>query len=179
MPRKARGREALRMAIFGSLQTVRAQTTGRGASYKAAFDYIAECSKPGTAAHKLINSLAVGGNERVELGDGAFALAQVYMSKAPRETGFFESHLAYVDVQAIIAGEEFVEVTDVSTLKVKENRTPAKDVIIYEMHNEATPLRLRAGDAAVLDPVDAHMPCIAINNTPALIRKIVVKIPVA
>jgi YhcH/YjgK/YiaL family protein len=165
------------MAIFGSLKTVRAQTTGRNASYKTAFDCIVECFKPGTAAHKLINSLAVGANERVDLGNGAFALAQVYMSKAPRETGFFESHLAYVDVQVIISGEEFIEVTDVATLKVKENHTPAKDVIIYEMYNEATPLRLRAGDVAVLDPADAHMPCIAIKD-PALIRKIVVKIPV-
>ncbi|MDR1009719.1 MAG: YhcH/YjgK/YiaL family protein [Opitutaceae bacterium] len=166
------------MAIFGSLKTVRAQTTGRNASYKAAFDYIAGCFEPGAAAHTLVNSLAVGGNERVGLGGGAFALAQVYMSKAPRESGFFESHLAYVDVQAIISGEEFIEVTDVATLKVKENRTPANDVIIYEMYNEATPLRMRAGDVAILDPADAHMPCIAIKDS-ALIRKIVVKIPVA
>ena len=166
------------MAIFGSLKTVRAQTTGRGAHYKAAFDYIAECSKPGSAAHTLLHSLDVGGSGRVELGDGAFALPQVYMTKAPRETGFFESHLAYVDVQAIIAGEEIVEVTDVANLKVKEDRTPAKDVIIYEMYNEGALVRLRGGEVAVLDPVDAHMPCIAVKES-SLIRKIVVKIPVA
>lgn len=179
MRRKPRGREVLRMAIFGSLQTVRAQTTGRNASYKAAFDYIAECLTPGTAAHALINAMQAGGNERVDLGGGAFALAQAYMSKTPRETGFFESHRAYVDVQAIISGTEFIEVADVGTLKVKEDRTPAKDAIIYEMSNETSPLLMRAGDVAVLDPVDGHMPCIATGGNSALIRKIVVKIPVA
>lgn len=165
------------MAIFGSLKTVRAQTTGRGSRYKIAFDYIAECSQPGSAAHALINRLQAGEVERVELGDGVFAMAQVYMSKAPRETGFFEAHLAYVDVQAIIDGEEIVEVADVANLKVKEDRTPAKDVIIYEMYNEAALVRLRAGEVAVLDPVDGHMPCIAVKES-ALIRKVVVKVPV-
>ncbi|MDF9827165.1 biofilm protein TabA [Ereboglobus sp. PH5-10] len=166
------------MAIFGSLKTVRAQTSGRNENYKTAFDYIDDCLKPGTDAHKLIHNLAAGDSDRVELGNGAFALPQAYLSKAPRETGFFESHLAYVDVQAIISGEEIVEVTDVANLKVKEDRTPAQDAIIYEMHDEASPVRLRAGEVAVLDPVDGHMPCIAIKE-PALIRKIVVKIPVA
>lgn len=166
------------MAIFGSLKTVRAQTTGRSAHYNAAFDYIDDCLKPGTNAHKLIHGLAVGGNERVELGGGAFALAQVYTTKAPRETGFFESHLAYVDVQAIIEGEEIIEIADVADLKVKENRTPAKDVIIYDMHDNGAKVRLHAGEAAVLDPADGHMPCIAIKE-PALVRKVVIKVPVA
>ena len=167
------------MAIFGSLQTVRAQTKGRNAHYAAAFDYIIECTKPGTAAHKLINGLAVGGDARVELVDGAFALPQVYMTKAPRESGFFESHLAYVDVQAIISGEEIIEVADAAGLKVAENLTPEKDLIKYAMHNKAALVRLHAGELAVLDPSDAHMPCIAVDGKPALVRKVVVKIPVA
>jgi len=171
-----------RMAIFGSLQTVRAQTKGRNANYQVAFDYIVECTKPGTAAHKLINSLAAGESGRVELNGGAggaFALPQVYMTKAPRETGFFESHLAYVDVQAIISGEEIIEVADIADLTITENLTPEKDLIKYAMHNKAALVRLHAGELAVLDPSDGHMPCIAVDGKPALVRKVVVKVPVA
>jgi len=166
------------MAIFGSLKTVRAQTKGRDTNYAAAFAYITECTKSGAAAHKLINSLAIGDNERVDIGGGAFALPQVYMTKAPRETGFFESHLAHVDVQAIISGEEIIEVADTADLKVTENLTPGKDLIKYAMHDKAALLRLHAGELAVLDPTDAHMPCIAVDGKPALVRKVVVKIPV-
>lgn len=166
------------MAIFGSLKTVRAQTVGRGETHKIALDYIAESLTPGTGAHTLVQGLEAGASDRVELGNGVFALPQAYMSKTPRETGFFESHLAHIDVQAIISGEEIVEITDVADLNVKENRTPAKDVIIYEMYDGASPVRLRAGELAVLDPVDGHMPCIATGHS-ALVRKVVVKIPVA
>ena len=165
------------MAIFGSLKTVRAQTTGRDANYKAAFDHIAECLAPGSAARKLIDGLAAGAVERVELGGGAFALAQVYMTKAPRETGFFESHRAYVDVQAVIEGEEIIEVADAAGLKVEEDFTPGKDFIKYHMTGATSPLLLRSGEAAVFDPDDAHMPGIALK-APSLMRKVVVKIPV-
>jgi len=170
------------MAIFGSLKTVRAQTKGRDANYAAAFDYIAECARPGTPAHTLLHNLAPGDSARVELGGagGAFALPQVYMTKAPRETGFFESHLAYVDVQAIIAGEEIIEIADTAALTVTEDLTPEKDLVKYALPppDKTTPLRLRAVTLAVLDPADAHMPCIAANGKPALVRKVVVKIPV-
>ena len=169
-----------RMAIFGSLQTVRDQTKGRDANFDAAFDFIAACARPGCAMHALLSGIAAGGSERVELGGGAFALPQVYMTKAPRESGFFESHLAYVDVQAIITGEEIIEVADTARLAVAENCAPEKDLIKYALPppDKTTPLRLRAGDLAVLDPADAHMPCIAAGGKPTLVRKVVVKIPV-
>ena len=176
------------MAIFGSLHTVRAQTRDRDAHshYSAAFDYIAECATPGSAAHTLINGLAPGEGARVELAGGAggaggaFALPQAYMTKAPRESGFFESHLAYVDVQAIISGAEIIEVADTAGLQIAENLTPGKDLIKYALPppGETSRLLLRAGDLAVLDPADAHMPCIAAAGQPALVRKVVVKIPV-
>jgi len=167
------------MAIFGSLQTDRAQTKGRDAHYAAAFDFIAACARPGSAMHALLNGLAVGDSERVDLDGGAFALPQVYMTKAPRESGFFESHLAYVDVQAIISGEETIEVADTADLAITENHTPEKDLIKYALPppDKTTLLRLRTGALAVLDPADAHMPCIAVNE-PTLVRKVVVKIPV-
>ncbi|MDR0352622.1 MAG: YhcH/YjgK/YiaL family protein [Opitutaceae bacterium] len=164
------------MAIFGSIDTVRAQTAATSA-FKTAFAYIDECSRPGTAARQLLDSLEAGKSERVELGGGVFAMPQVYCSKSPRTEGFYESHKRYIDVQAVIAGEEIIEVADVAGLTVKEDRTPASDVLLYEPYDDGALVRLRAGEAAVLWPVDGHMPCIAVHGS-VLVRKVVVKVPV-
>lgn len=165
------------MAIFGSLATVREQL-GNRPEFRAAFDYLEDCFHPGSAASLRLQSLAEGKSERTELAGGAFGLEQVYRTKA-RADGFFESHKAYIDVQVILAGEEIIEVADVAALSLKEDRTPLKDVLIYHSPAHATELRLRAGDAAILYPVDGHMPSISSGSEPSLIRKIVVKVPVA
>lgn len=164
------------MAIFGSLATVRAQL-GDAQRFASALAYLDDCFHPGSAASARLQQLAEGKSERVELAGGAFALEQVYRTK-PRPDGFFESHRAYIDVQVVVSGEEIIEVADVGSLQVKEDRTPAKDVLIYHMPEAATSLRLRSGDAAILYPVDGHMPQVAINGS-TLVRKIVVKVPVA
>jgi len=166
------------MAIFGSIATVRAQLA-HADRFQATFAYLDECFRPGTAAYQRVRSIEVGKQERTELGGGAFALEQAYQSKL-RPDAFFESHKQYIDVQVIVAGEEFIEIADVAQLKVKEDKTPAKDVIIYEMAavGTASAVRLGAGESTVLFPVDGHMPTVAIK-APALVRKIVVKVPVA
>ncbi len=164
------------MALFGSLATVRAQLA-HADHFKATFAYLDDCFRPGTAAYQRLRAIAVGKQERTELAGGAFGLEQVYLSK-PRNDAFFESHKLYIDVQVIVEGEEFVEVADIANLQVKEDRTPGKDMIVYQMSDTASVLRLRADEVAVLFPVDGHMPSVAIEE-PALVRKIVVKVPVA
>lgn len=164
------------MAIFGSIATVRAQL-GKPEQFKAAFAYLEDCFHPGSAASLRLQQLAEGKSERVELAGGAFALEQVYRSK-PRADSFFESHRAFIDVQVVVSGEEFIEVNDVAGLQVKEDRTPGKDVLIYHMTEASSVLRMRAGDVAILYPVDGHMPSVAVA-APTLVRKIVVKVPVS
>jgi len=163
------------MAIFGSLATVREQL-GPSKSFEAAFAYLDDCFHPGSAANLRLQQIPEGKSERIELAGGAFALEQVYRTKT-RADGFFESHRAYIDVQVVVSGEEFIEVLDTAGLQVKEDRTPAKDVLIYHMPDTASALRLRAGEAAVLYPVDGHMPSVS-TGQPSLVRKIVVKVPV-
>ncbi len=164
------------MALFGSLATLRQQLGARPA-FEAAFAYLDDALHPGSAANLRLQQFAEGEGGRVELSGGAFALEQVYRSK-PRTEGFFESHRAYIDVQVVVTGEEYIEVADVAGLSVKEDKTPEKDVILYHMSDVSSRLRLRAGDAAILWPVDGHMPTLA-TDAPALVRKIVIKVPVA
>ncbi len=81
--------------------------------------------------------------------------------------------------KSLFAGaEKIIEVGEISTLKVTENLTPAKDVIFYQQSNELSPLRLAGfGATAIFYPNDGHMGGLAIG-TPAVVRKIVIKVPV-
>ena len=164
------------MAIFGTLNTLRAQLA-RPEHFAATLAYVAEALRPDSAAQARIGRIAVGTTERVELDGGAFALEQVYLTK-PRIEGRWESHGAYIDVQVVVAGEEFMEVADAAQLAVTEDFRPAKDVIFYRPFDRGSVLRLRAGEAAVFFPSDAHLPSLRTGTAAALVRKTVVKVPV-
>jgi len=164
------------MALFGSLETLRAQLATTP-SFERAFAYVEDCLRPGSAAHQRLQAVKLGDTERVELGDGVFALEQAYLAK-PRAEGRWESHYAYIDVQVIVEGDELMEVTDVKRLTIAEDLTPAKDLLFYRPFDDGSVLRVKAGEAAVFFPVDAHKPSLAVG-TPSLVRKTVVKVPVA
>lgn len=164
------------MSLFGSLATVRAQLIRRSV-FDLSFAYLDDALRPGTVTHQRVFGVAVGETNRVELGEGAFALEQAYNSK-PRAAGRLESHLQYIDIQVLVVGEEIIEVAEVSTLQVTENLTPAKDLIFYHDTRATSPLRLSGlGATAVFFPPDGHMGGLAIT-APALVRKIVIKVPV-
>jgi YhcH/YjgK/YiaL family protein len=164
------------MALFGNLSTVRAQLVRRSV-FDLSFAYLDEALKPGTVANQRVLGVGLGESNRVEVGEGAFALEQAYMSK-PRAQGKLESHIKYIDIQVLLAGEEIIEVTEIATLKVAENLTPAKDVIFYHDFPTMSPLRLSGlGATAIFYPNDAHMGGLAIG-APVAVRKIVVKVPV-
>jgi YhcH/YjgK/YiaL family protein len=80
-------------------------------------------------------------------------------------------------VQVIVAGEEAMEVEDITRLTVAEPYLEPRDLIKYADTASASRLRMRAGDVAVFFPVDGHMPCLQLNG-PLLVRKTVVKVPV-
>ncbi len=164
------------MALFGSPETLRAQLATTP-SFERAFAYVEECLRPGSAANQRLQAVKAGDTERVELGGGVFALEQAYDSK-PRAAGRWESHYAYIDVQLIVTGEELMEVTDVKRLEIAEDFTPAKDLLFYQPFDDGSVLRMKAGEAAVFFPVDAHKPSLAVGS-PSLVRKTVVKVPVA
>lgn len=164
------------MALFGNLSTVRAQLIHRSV-YNLSFAYLDEALTPGTTENRRVLGVALGESNHIELGEGAFALEQAYLSK-PRALGKLESHLKYIDIQVLLVGEEIIEVGEISTLKLSENLTPAKDVIFYHDSPTLSPLRLSGlGATAIFYPNDGHMGGLAIT-TPVTVRKIVIKVPV-
>jgi biofilm protein TabA len=165
------------MAIFGTIGTVRAQTP-QTPVFGIAFKYIDDVMRPGSGAHTRIRGIAPGEAQKIELGEGAFAIEQAYDTK-PRAEGFFESHRKYIDVQVIVEGEEVMEVVDASAITVDQPYQEERDLITYRDTTNTSHLRVAAGQATVFFPVDVHMPTLRLGTSAVLVRKTVVKVPVA
>lgn len=163
------------MALLGTRSTVRAQLAHQG-HFAPSFAYLEECFRTGSAASRLVAGLVAGQTERVDLAGGAFALLQAYLTK-PRAEGRWETHRAHIDIQAVIAGEEFMEITSREHLALDEDLTPAKDVIFYQPFDQGSVLRFGPGCVGVYFPADGHRGGLAVAE-PLLVRKVVVKVPV-
>lgn len=166
------------MAQFGTFASLRAQN--RDPRFARAFAYVADMLRPGSAEHARLAALGSGRSERIELGDGVFAMEQAYVPK-PRSEGFFESHRQYIDVQVIVDGAEAMEVEEITRLAVTMDYDAERDLIKYAtVAPLAARMALRAGDVALFWPTDGHMPSLAIDPAaPGLVRKTVVKVPAA
>jgi biofilm protein TabA len=163
------------MAFFGPLDNLRAQIDSP--RFALALRYATEALDAGAETHRRILGLAAGESHRQELGGGVFAIEAAYVTK-PRAEGFFESHRKYIDVQVVVAGEELMEVEDIERLRETAAYDPERDFIKYAHGEGVSVLRMRAGDVAVFFPDDGHMPSIQAAG-PGLVRKTVVKVPVA
>jgi YhcH/YjgK/YiaL family protein len=164
------------MAIFGPFSSIQGQVAA-DPRFRAACQYVAEALQAHSVAAQRIAGLAAGVTERTDLAGGSFALDQVYVPRL-RPDGFFESHRKYIDVQVIVAGEELMEVQDISRLVVSEPYSAERDFIKYADSADTSVLRMRAGDVAVFFPEDGHMPSLR-WRTADLVRKTVVKVPVS
>jgi biofilm protein TabA len=163
------------MAIFGEFSTVKLQLLA-DARFHTALTYVEQALQPRSQAAQRIAAVGAGLTERIDLAGGSFALEQVYVPRL-RPDGFFESHRKYIDVQVIVAGEELMEVRDISQLVVSDPYNPERDFIKYADAADASLLKMRTGDVAVFFPEDGHMPSLRWRNAD-LVRKTVVKVPV-
>jgi len=115
---------------------------------------------------------------RVEIdGRRVFAIVQRYetaMTDAPK----FECHRTYIDVQFLVSGEEVIGWAPVEQLNISEPYDADTDICFGTLAGLTwTPVLLRAGQAAVLYPEDAHAPKLAVG-IPSPVMKIVVKVAV-
>ena len=161
------------MAIFGSIETVRAQCTA-SPSLQKALDYVEKLLRPDSPERARLFALPAGESVRVELGSGMFAIDAAYLSK-PRAEVFFETHRKYIDVQAVLEGEEFMEIADRKRLTLDVPYDAERDLIKYQDYADTSVLRARDGEIMVFFPVDGHMSHAVSKRV--LVRKTVVKVP--
>jgi len=112
----------------------------------------------------------ITGRDEIQ-GDSVFALKQEYLSK-PRESGVWESHRRYTDIQFIFEGEEQIGYAPVPSLEMSRPYDTEKDYSLYQGSGQF--FSLHPGWFAIFFPEDGHMPGMA-PGTPATVRKIVIK----
>lgn len=107
-------------------------------------------------------------------GDLVYALVQSYetlVSGIP-----FEAHRKYIDIQYIASGCERMDWLPVDQMEITQAYTAEKDICKgMDPNGLAVPAIVRAGQAAVFFPEDAHAPKLAVGQ-PVPVRKIVIKL---
>jgi len=107
-------------------------------------------------------------------GDDIFVLIQAYSGKKI-EIANCEAHKNYIDIQLVLAGDEYIGYAPVEGMTVIEPYDESKDRLFVQW--EGTLLDLKKDMFAIFFPHDAHMP--SVEKTPGLlIKKAVVKVRV-
>lgn len=110
-------------------------------------------------------------------GEALWASVQSYETKTAAELKF-ETHRRYIDLQYLVAGEEYIPCCPAEAVAGPDGYDEKEDITFYaEPPERFTSVHLRPGDFALFFPEDAHAPRIAVT-TPAPVDKIVVKIEV-
>ncbi len=109
-------------------------------------------------------------------GDDLFAIVMSYETCAP-DTAEIEAHRKYLDIQAVIRGEEGIGWCQADALQIDTPYDTAKDVELYK-HPAQGLLRvdLFPGNFMALFPHDAHMPSLMTQQRPVFTKKVVVKV---
>jgi len=126
---------------------------------------------------KALDVDALENGRRIDWEDGIFCLVQRYRTK-PEESGRFEAHRRYADVQMVFRGAERILVARTDGLEPESDFDADKDIGFFRRPERAVELVLGPGDYAVLAPRDAHMPSIEAGDAPESVVKVVWKIPI-
>lgn len=163
------------MALWGTVKTLRQQLINNS-RFSVALDYLEKVQTAGTEENDRVMHVPAGEMNRVELAEGVFALEQAYVGK-PRSAGRWEAHDRHIDLQAIVAGPERMDVTGRAGLVVNEDKLAESDVCFMDDTDDASVWTVRPGEVAVFFPSDAHMPSLAVG-APIQIQKTCVKVEI-
>lgn len=116
------------------------------------------------------------GNVPVD-GKRVYAILQRYRT-AHQDAPQFEYHRKYVDLQYVLAGEEVIGWAPAKEMTPSFSYNEDQDICFGLIEpGKWTPVRLVAGQLAVLWPEDGHAPRLATEKV-CLVRKVVVKVAV-
>lgn len=111
-----------------------------------------------------------------KLGNGIIANVMTYVTK-PISMTCYESHRKYIDIQYMIYGEELMFTEDTAKLcnKIEDKYDERRDIAYYNFSGGKLSM-LKAGEAMILYPKDAHRGAVAVDR-PTKVRKVLVKVP--
>ena len=135
-----------------------------GKAWQSAFDFL--LSLPRDAEEKRYPLL----------GDDLFAIVMGYETCGP-ETAALEAHRKYLDIQAVITGEEGIGWSQIDALEIDAPYDESNDAELYKYPAQGL-LRvdLFPGNFMALFPHDAHMPSLMTHQGPCFTKKVVIKV---
>lgn len=119
--------------------------------------------------HTNLNDYPIG---RHEISDRVFMLVQEYETKEVNDRP--EWHRRYVDIQAIVTGDEIIEVGKYTDHNILEAYSDEKDIGFAQFKEKAQAIQLTANQFVLVFPWELHAPCIRFNAVQ--VKKIVFKI---
>ncbi len=112
-------------------------------------------------------------------GERVFAIYQGYVPK-PVVQGRWESHMRYADIQVMLSGTERMGFIDLDRVPYEAPFDATKDLGFHlGKLSIGQSVIVTPGAFAIFFPHDAHMPSLALDDSPALtVRKVVMKVEV-
>ena len=152
--------------FLGSMKTMHQDAKALDPAIRRALSYLA----------RVDFTKKADGTYDIEGGE-SYAIVQRYMTR-PLASCLPEAHKAFVDIQYVVEGEEYLGWCPMSPdLKPRAPYDAKRDIIFYDALVPESNVMLAAGSFAVLYPSDIHRPQAAVED-PAPVLKVVVKIAV-
>ena len=109
-------------------------------------------------------------------GDHSYAMVMTYDTAASEELKF-EAHKKYIDIQLMLEGVEFMDISLDKSLDVDTPYSERNDVALFKSPEHFTSVFLESGNFAVLYPHDIHQPGRKVGDSKQ-VRKMVLKVSV-
>ena len=110
------------------------------------------------------------------LDNGVKAIVSEGTTRLVNEKGF-EAHKRFIDIQLALRGTELIRCKPLEFVKETIPYNPEKDAARYA-DEPGLDAVIGGGYFLVVFPDDAHEPLLAVDGQPALVKKVVLKVPV-
>ena len=109
------------------------------------------------------------------VNDGVYYMIFEANTKTYAESKW-EAHKDYIDIHIPLKGAEVDGVRHISELVESEPYNADNDVIFYTSDSDKELYTVNEGQFLLVFPADGHVPMVAVNDEPAPIRKLVIKV---
>lgn len=93
-----------------------------------------------------------------------------------REKRRSEIHHKYLDVQLILEGTETFGYSDYPLLSIEDDYLAEKDIAFSNDVQDEQFVTLTAGEFIVFNPKQPHRPLVAVDDKPAAVKKLIIKV---
>ena len=114
-------------------------------------------------------------NGKYIIDDNCFVNVMEYETK--EDTGLYEGHKQYIDLQMLISGEECIKVQNIRNCALTTEYDESKDAAFFKAEH-CMNCYLDGSNFALLTPEDLHNCCVAQSGNSVKVKKYVFKIAV-